>query len=88
MPEEEALDAAGLGAALVGVVSLFANWAPTALSKKPPPDEARGDAAGLGAALVGVVSLFANWAPTALSKKPPPDLPATNPLQQLSDRLK
>ena len=73
LPEAEAVGAAGLGAALVGLASLFANWAPTALSKKPPPEEALGDAAGLGAAVTGAAKclLFANWAPTALSKKPP-----------------
>lgn len=57
----------------------FANWDPTALSKKPgeeglleeedfeEPDEL-GDQPG-----VHLSFLFANWDPIALSKKPPPE---------------
>ena len=81
IPDEErgGAGAACLGASLVGVPDLLANWAPTALSKKPPPEEAgleedEGLEVGLGeAAFVGVSDLFANCAPTALSKKPPPE---------------
>ena len=59
----------------MGVPDLLANCAPTALSKKPPPDEAGLEVGEdcLGAALVGVSDFLANWAPTALSKKPPPE---------------
>ena len=68
-----------LGASLLGVPDLLANCAPTALSKKPPPEEAGLEEVGLGeeglgeAALVGVSDFLANCAPTALSKKPPPE---------------
>ena len=38
--EEVGLWEVGLGeGALVGVSDFLANWAPTALSKKPPPEE-------------------------------------------------
>ena len=68
-----------MGASLVGDAALLANCAPTALSKKPPPEEVGlGEVGlwevGLGeAALVGVSDFLANWAPTAPSKKPPPE---------------
>ena len=78
-PEEErGADAACLGVSLAGDADLFANCAPTALSKKPPPEEAGLEDEGLEVglvedALVGVSDFFANWAPTALSKNPPPE---------------
>ena len=77
---DERTGAACLGDSLVGDADLLANCAPTALSKKPPPEEVGlGEVGlwevGLGeGALVGVSALLANWAPTAPSKKP---LPAT-----------
>ena len=82
-----------MGDSLVGDADLLANCAPTALSKKPPPEEVGLGEVGLeeegleeerlgDEALVGVSDFLANWAPTALSKKPPPEeagleLPAT-----------
>ena len=89
LPDEGRAGAACLGASLVGDADLLANCAPTALSKKPPPEEVGLGEVGLwevglgDAALEGVSDFFANWAPTALSKKPPPEevgleLPATH----------
>ena len=68
-----------MGSSLEGVPDLLANCAPTALSKKPPPEEAGLEEVGLEEeglgeeALVGVSDFFANCAPTALSKNPPPE---------------
>lgn len=61
-----------MGAGLLGVTDLVANWAPGTLSKKPAPEEAALEKTGcLGAAgLAGAADLLANCAPTALSKKP------------------
>ena len=55
MPEEERAGAC-FGASLLGVEDLLANCAPTALSKKPPPEEAGLEEPGLedGALLEGV----------------------------------
>ena len=84
LPDAACLGAEEAGGALVGDADLLANCAPTALSKKPPPEEVGLGEVGLeevglwevglgDAALVGVSDFFANWAPTALSKKPPPE---------------
>ncbi len=52
---------------------LLANWEPTELSKKPPPEEAFVGAACLGAVFLGDSLLLSNWEPTELSKNPPPE---------------
>jgi len=63
----------GAGAAFLGDSLLLANWEPTELSKKPPPEEALVGEACLGAAFLGDSLLVANWEPTELSKNPPPE---------------
>ena len=69
------MGAACLGAAFLGDSLLLANWEPTLLSKKPPPEElfAGEDCLGAGAAFLGDSLLLANSEPTELSKKPFPD---------------
>ena len=62
-----------MGAALEGASDFFANWAPTALSKKPGEEGLEDAGCLVGAALVGASDFLANCAPTALSKKPPPE---------------
>ena len=73
LPEEDLVGAACLGAAFLGDSILLANWEPTLLSKKPPPEDAfvGEEDLGAGAAFLGDSDLLANWEPTLLSKKPP-----------------
>ena len=76
LPEEDALvGVVCLGAAFLGDSLLLANWDPTELSKKPPPEEdfAGEECLGAGAAFLGDSLLLANSEPTDLSKKPPPE---------------
>jgi len=75
LPEEDVVGAACLGAAFLGDSDLLANWEPTELSKKPPPEDTLvgKDCLEAGAAFLGDSLLLANWEPTELSKNPPPE---------------